>query len=146
MKATFLIIFIFLCSLAKVNAQNKIVANVTNFQNDTGHCLACLFNSAASFNNISDKPFQCVDVPVRNKEAQVVFTNIPANTYAIFLFHDKNNNHKFDKNFVGIPKEGYGASKNNLPFAWAPSFADNQFFVKENTATYLSIKLRNLLN
>lgn len=49
-----------------------------------------------------------------------------------------------DKNFLGIPKEGYGASKNKLPFASAPDFDDNKFQVLQNTITNLTIRLRNL--
>ncbi|RZK15020.1 MAG: DUF2141 domain-containing protein [Flavobacterium sp.] len=55
-----------------------------------------------------------------------------------------NRNNKMDKNFMGIPKEGYGASQNRLPFASAPTFNDNKFVVENNTITKLAIKLRNL--
>jgi uncharacterized protein (DUF2141 family) len=49
-----------------------------------------------------------------------------------------------DKNFLGIPKEGYGASKNKLPFAAAPSFNENRFAVEHNTTVRLTVKLRYL--
>jgi uncharacterized protein (DUF2141 family) len=49
-----------------------------------------------------------------------------------------------DKNFLGIPKEGYGASNNKLPFAAAPSFNDNKFILGKGETKHLSIKLRNL--
>jgi uncharacterized protein (DUF2141 family) len=45
---------------------------------------------------------------------------------------------------LGIPKEGYGASKNSLPFAAAPGFNSNKFEVKNNASTLLTIKLRYL--
>ena len=40
------------------------------------------------------------------------FNDIPPGTYAIAVFHDENANGKLDKNFLGIPCEGYGASNN----------------------------------
>jgi uncharacterized protein (DUF2141 family) len=83
-------------------------------------------------------------VPVKSKTAQVFFNNVPAGTYAVFVFHDANTNNKMDKNFLGIPKEGYGASKNKLPFASAPSYNDNKFVVENKTITSLQIKIRNL--
>jgi uncharacterized protein (DUF2141 family) len=49
-----------------------------------------------------------------------------------------------DTNFLGIPKEGYGASKNKLPFASAPTFADNKFDVGANNTINIEIRLRNL--
>jgi uncharacterized protein (DUF2141 family) len=49
-----------------------------------------------------------------------------------------------DVNFMGIPKEGYGASKNKLPFASAPTYNDNKFEVADKTVIRLKVKLRNL--
>jgi uncharacterized protein (DUF2141 family) len=125
-------------------AQSKIVADISNFENDKGVCRACLFNSAASFKGESGSPFQCVQVTISNRKSQVRFNSVPAGTYAIFLFHDTNSNNKMDKNFMGIPKEGYGASQNKLPFASAPTFDENKFSVTNNTTVHLAIKLRNL--
>lgn len=87
---------------------------------------------------------QCVTAGIRDKEASLSFTNIPPGIYAIFLFHDTNNNNRMDKNFLGIPKEGYGASRNRLPFAAAPGFQENKFQVAPNSSVRLHIKLRNL--
>lgn len=125
-------------------AQSKIIAEISNFENDKGVCRACIFNSAASFKGESGNPVQCIQVPITNNRTQVQFENVPAGNYAIFLFHDTNKNNKMDKNFMGIPKEGYGASLNKLPFASAPTFDENKFSVSNGTTVRLSIKLRNL--
>jgi uncharacterized protein (DUF2141 family) len=125
-------------------AQGKIVADISNFENTKGTCRACLFDNAASFTGERGAPYRCVEVPVANKKVQAVFDNVPAGTYALFVLHDANNNKKMDKNFVGIPKEGYGASRNKLPFAAAPTFGDNKFAVQNNSAVRLSVRLRNL--
>ena len=123
-------------------AQNKVVADIANFENNKGVCRACLFNSAEAFEK--SNPMACQIVPVSDKKAQAVFQNVPDGTYAIFVFHDTNNNGKMDTNFLGIPKEGYGASGNKLPFAAAPTFKDNKFAVATNTTTHLRIRIRNL--
>ena len=127
-----------------VKAQSKIIADISNFESNKGVCRACLFNSASSFKGESGSPVQCVQVAISNKKTQVQFDNVPAGTYAVFLFHDTNGNNKMDKNFMGIPKEGYGASQNKLPFAAAPTFNDNRFAVNNGVTVKLSIKLRNL--
>ncbi|MDB5247596.1 MAG: hypothetical protein JWQ40_1990 [Segetibacter sp.] len=125
-------------------AQSSIVAEIRNLENDKGVCRACLFNNPASFKGETGNPFQCVAVPVKNLIAQAVFTNIPAGTYALFVFHDENSNNKIDKNFIGIPKEGYGASKNKLPFAGAPTYDENKFVVDNKATVKLLVKIRNL--
>jgi uncharacterized protein (DUF2141 family) len=125
------------------HAQGKITVQVFNLKNDKGVTRICLYNNAAAFNG-EGKPVQCIAASLSNKNAMAVFENIPAGTYAISLFHDVNNNNKLDLNFVGIPKEGYGASQNKLPFASAPSFKENQFTIKAGQQLQLPIRLRYL--
>lgn len=131
-----------LLSLAAVG-QNRVVAEITNFKNDKGVCRACLFNTPSAFRGETGEPYKCVAVPVKNKIAQAVF-DVQKGTYALFVFHDENENNKMDKNFLGIPKEGYGASKNKLPFAAAPRYDENKFLVEDNRVVTLRVKLRNL--
>jgi uncharacterized protein (DUF2141 family) len=128
----------------QANAQGKIGVTITNIKNDKGVCRTCLFNSEAAFSGESGKPVQCLLLAIKNKTTHGTFENIAAGNYAVMVFHDENNNNKLDKNFLGIPKEGYGASNNRLPFAGAPSFKDNRFIVKDGAGINISIKLRNL--
>lgn len=139
--------FCFIVSICLVSivavGQTKVVAEISGFKNDKGVCRACLFNNPASFTGESGQPFKCIALPVSNLSAQAVF-NVPAGTYALFIFHDANSNNKMDKNFLGIPKEGYGASKNKLPFAGAPTYDDNKFMVDDKATVRLNVKIRNL--
>ena len=136
-------IIFFLYSVVSLS-QNKIVADISNLRNDKGVCRACLFSNPASFDGETGEPLKCIAVPVKNETAEAVFNNIPPGTYAMFVFHDANGNNTMDKNFIGIPKEGYGASKNKLPFAGAPTYSANKFFVDNKTIVRLQIKIRNL--
>ncbi len=138
-----LFFFSMLLMASAVQAQGKITVSISNIKNNNGVCRVCIFDNAASFNG-EGKPLQCVTTNVSNKASVARFDNVPAGTYAISVFHDANNNNKFDVNFVGMPKEGYGASKNKLPFAAAPAFKDNQFNLKNSQHLQLSIRLRNL--
>jgi uncharacterized protein (DUF2141 family) len=124
-------------------AQGKIVVQITNLVNNKGVCKTCLFNNAASFAG-KGPALKCINVAVKNKTGSVAFNDVVQGTYAIAVFHDENKNDKMDTNFLGIPKEGYGASKNKLPFASAPTFADNKFDVGANSTINIEIRLRNL--
>jgi uncharacterized protein (DUF2141 family) len=125
-------------------AQGKINAIVNGFENNKGVCRACLFDSEAAFAG-KGKPIVCKEVSIKSQQASIVFDQLPQGSYAIALFHDENNNARMDKNFLGIPKEGYGASKNKLPFAAAPKFEENKFVVTNGLVTNLTIKLRYIL-
>ena len=124
------------------SAQNTILARISNFENDKGVCRACIFNNASSF--ADSKPLRCLQVIPSGKTADAAFENIPDGEYAIFVFHDANSNGAMDKNWLGIPKEGYGASLNKLPFAGAPRFESNKFSVSNKASLHLVIRLRNL--
>ena len=43
------------------------------------------------------------------------------------MFHDENANGKIDRNFVGIPKEGYGTSNDAKGFMGPPKYEDAKF-------------------
>ena len=125
-------------------SQAKIAVQVTNFTNNNGLCLVCLFDNAKGFTG-KGTPLRILRVNIFNKTATAVFDNIAAGVYAISVIHDANSNNRFDTNFIGIPTEGYGASKNKLPFAAAPRFDENKFAVGSTTDTSLVIRLRYLL-
>lgn len=140
-------LFLLLSLLFFINnshAQGKIVANIHDLKNNEGTCIACLFNNASAFNGDDGQPIKCFTANIRHFASQIVFTNIEAGEYAIKVFHDENNNKKIDRNFLGIPKEGYGASLNKLRFAAAPSYHDNIFLLHNDSTKVLRIKLRYL--
>jgi uncharacterized protein (DUF2141 family) len=135
-------IFFLVCMFHFTHAQNKVTAEVENFISNQGICQACIFQSASSFEKM--EALQCINVVVKDKRAVLTFSGLPDGTYAIFVFHDVNNNKKMDKNFFGIPKEGYGASNNKLPFAAAPKFSENKFILSNQSFVQLKIRLRNI--
>lgn len=129
--------------LLAANGQSKVTVRISNFENNKGVCIVCLYDNAKAFSG-KGEPLACEKVTVVNKTATAVFENVPEGTYAVSVVHDENGNQKFDTNFLGIPKEGYGASQNKLPFAAAPKFEENKFTVQNNATVPVNIKLRYL--
>lgn len=58
----------------------------------------------------------------------VVFEGLPHGDYAVAVIHDENNNKKLDT-FLGIPKEGFGFSRNPAIYFGAPRFAAARFTI-----------------
>lgn len=133
-----------LCLLAKsAGAQATITVQVDRFKNNKGVCIVCLYDNARAFQG-KGQPLRLLKVPITDKSVRAVFEDVPAGSYAISVIHDANNNNRFDTNFMGIPTEGYGASKNKLPFAAAPRFEENLFAVDSATKATVAINLRYL--
>jgi len=67
------------------------------------------------------------------------FKDLPDGEYAVAIFHDKNSDKICNTNFLGIPKEGYGFSKNFKPRLSSPSFNDCKIDLNSNMS--ITIKL-----
>ena len=53
-----------------------------------------------------------------------VFANLPPGRFAVAVFHDENDNDELDANFLGVPTEGYGFSRNARGTFGPPSFSE----------------------
>lgn len=101
---------------------------ITGMRSDSGIVRMSLFNSEKKWKT-KKGAFRHAITPVIDGISKVEFFNIPKGRYAIMLYHDRNGNDKFDKNFLGIPLENYGFSNNISPFLSLPSFESTSFRV-----------------
>jgi uncharacterized protein (DUF2141 family) len=84
---------------------------IERLRNDRGLVHLCLTRSATHFPDCSSDP-QAVKRSVSAAEAREVrITGIAPGRWALSVFHDENSNEKLDT-FVGIPREGFGFSRN----------------------------------
>jgi uncharacterized protein (DUF2141 family) len=63
--------------------------------------------------------------------------------YGLAVLHDANGNRKMDKNFLGLPGEGFGFSNNPVLRLGPPAFAKVRFAVPRS-GVQTSVKLRYL--
>jgi len=70
----------------------------------------------------------CMDVP-------------KAGDYAIAIYHDENGDHHFNRNFVGLPAEGYGFSNDAPAVAGLPTYNATKFTAHEGVNS-LTITMR----
>ena len=100
---------------------------ITQFRNNLGEVSVALFNQEEAFPKLSDKAVRSVYAPIVDRKSVVVFEHLPAGEYAVSVYHDENNNKKMDANFLGIPKEGVGASNNARGHMGPPKYQDAKF-------------------
>ena len=92
--------------------ENAIQVDIDGLQSDRGQVLCALFSSPADFPKKADKAVAHAKSEISGKHATCEFQSVPPGTYAVAVFHDENSNGKLDTNFMGIPREGVGASNN----------------------------------
>jgi uncharacterized protein (DUF2141 family) len=90
-----LLIISFLTYTVATNAQGKVIASVSQLASNKGVCRACIFANASAFQKMT--ALQCLTVPIVNQKALFTFTGIPKGKYALFVFHDVNENNKLDR-------------------------------------------------
>jgi uncharacterized protein (DUF2141 family) len=119
-----------------------LTVHVIGARNTKGKIRVALFRGAEGFPNDASRAVhtQAADIDPQTSSAQIVFTDLPAGVYAVPVFHDENMNQKLDKNFVGVPKEGYGASNNPKKKMGPPSFEETKFELSGSEQS-LEIKL-----
>jgi len=112
---------------------------VQNIKSTAGKVSIGLYNKPENFPIIS-KVYKGVHLDISSHTLFYTFKKIPDGIYAVSVFHDENSNSKLDKNFLGIPKEGYGFSNNAKAILSAPSFNDAKFKISTQTVN-LNIKI-----
>jgi len=104
---------------------------ITHLRNDQGKVNLSLYRSAEGYPSNSKKAFKNILADIRQGTCEITFVNLPRGEYAISLMHDENGNGKMDTGFLGIPKEGYGASNDAKVVLGPPKYADARFLLDQ---------------
>lgn len=114
---------------AQTTSTANLTVHVTEARNTKGMIRVALFRNSKGFPNDASQAFHTLaaDIDPQTLSAQVVFADLPAGLYAVSVFHDENMNEKLDKNIMGVPKEGYGASNNPKKKMGPPTFDETNF-------------------
>jgi len=135
------LLLFFSCSLSAA----ELTVQVTGVDKaQEGNIMIGVYDSEATFLKEGGNIVE-VSVPVSEAEEGFIKTQIElplGKTYAIAAYHDANSNEKLDKNFLGMPLEGYGFSNDARGNFAPPAFekAAFQLMLEENqfVSFYLS--------
>jgi uncharacterized protein (DUF2141 family) len=120
---------------------STVIATVGKLRAPKGNIACRLFFQEKSFPRGTESTIR-KSVRVSGDFARCVFENVPPGTYAMTVIHDENDNGKLDKNFIGMPTEGYGVSNNKTHATSAPVWSECKFVVEAGKKRELSIGLR----
>ena len=97
---------------------------VDGLRNSTGVVGSVIFASPGGWPEDTSKSVHHwpTEIPPGKREATASW-ELPPGDYGIAVIHDENRNHKLDRNFLGIPKEGFGFANNPHVGLSAPPFS-----------------------
>jgi len=110
------------------SAANSIRAEISGLRNGRGVVRCLLFQTGDGFPSDPAKAVQRAVAQIEvGATATCEFTDPPAGTLAVSFIHDENGNGKLDKNFFGVPTEGYGFSNDARGSMGPPAFEKAAF-------------------
>ena len=118
--------FLLILSSGALGQKPTLKIEVVGFESDKGVARIGVYNSKEDFGK-EGKQVRGYLVKIENKKAYIEVKDLPKGWYAIAAYHDLNDNGKLDKNFMGVPSEVYGFSRDARATFSAPDYADAVF-------------------
>jgi uncharacterized protein (DUF2141 family) len=118
---------------------SSLELEIGEFRNTKGHVLVSVFDNSDDFPENEQNAVVNKKVKITQKKHTILIEDLPLGEYAVVFLHDENGNEKMDTNFVGAPKEGYGASNDAVNTFSAPKYKDAKFLLE---AKKKSLKLK----
>jgi uncharacterized protein (DUF2141 family) len=114
---------------APAQGESVIHVEISGLHSDKGQMLCALYSSgqAEAFPKKADKAVARLTAKIAERQAVCDFTGIASGTYAVSVVHDENSNGKLDTNFIGMPREGVGASNDAKGHMGPPKFSAASF-------------------
>jgi uncharacterized protein (DUF2141 family) len=109
---------------AAVDGMVTLIVSVDGFPDDRGEAGIAVWNGARGFPEDIEHAIATTYVPIERGAAGARFGPFPPGVYAVTVFHDRDGDETFDKNFLGMPREAWGVSNNARPRLRAPTFEE----------------------
>lgn len=123
-------------------ATSVLTVTVKGVASDAGKVCVFVFGTKDGWPTNRSKAVRRSCAAPNRQAVTIQFEKLSRGTYAVFAFHDEDNNGQIKKNFIGMPKEGVGAS-NDAGGMGGPSFNAASFSLSESRAA-ISFSLRYL--
>ncbi|MBE9066226.1 DUF2141 domain-containing protein [Leptolyngbya cf. ectocarpi LEGE 11479] len=107
----------------------QLAVEISGLNEPQGQVCLNLFDSRDGFPSNRDEALQtlCLETPENLSEERLLvatFEELPPGSYAVSVFHDANSDGEFNRNFVGMPAEGFGFSRNPGVLTGPPDFGE----------------------
>lgn len=134
----FVLLFSLICAYS--NAQN-VQVSIKDLRNAKGQAILNVYKNETNYEK--DQPFKTFKFDKKSSVNGVLTVQIKLEQgeYGITLIDDENGNSELDKNFIKMPKEGFGFSDFYMEKLKKPSFNDFKKQIKhENNNINIRVK------
>ncbi|MEA5516029.1 DUF2141 domain-containing protein [Nodularia sp. UHCC 0506] len=133
-----------------VNAEPTATLTVVvkGISSQKGEICMGIYSRAKGFPMSTEDVLKSACVQPQGNTLTHIFSGLKPGTYAVAVVDDQNGDRKLNKDFIGIPKEGFGLSRNpTVSIATGtPSFYDASFILMQNQNTKINILMKYSLD
>ncbi|MFM7407923.1 MAG: DUF2141 domain-containing protein [Cuspidothrix sp.] len=138
--ATLLTISFSEVAYAESTANLTVVVN--GITSKSGEICMRVYNSEKGFPMSNKSEVQSGCTKITGSSVKRVFSGLNPGNYAVAVVDDQNGDGKLNKDFFGIPQEGFGISRNPIVSitTGTPKFRNASFALNKNTSINIFIK------
>ncbi len=134
-----LLLVLTFCILSSIYGQEyALTVQVSNIKEKKGKMIVSIFNNLNDYLK-EGKEYCKKIIVVKDSIIKYTFKKLPKGAYAVALYHDVNEDGRCNKSLIGVPKEGFGFSKNKKPFIGAPSFDDVKIDLSQDKSIIINL-------
>ena len=123
------------------DAGKRIYVHIHGIRSSDGTVKAVLYGPNPNDFLVKGKKTDKEREPARKGRMTLCVAAPDVGKYAIVVYHDENDNHIFDRNWIGLPTEGFGVSNDPSLFLAAPTFKESAFEVN-GELTHVSVEMK----
>ena len=121
-------------------AERHLSVRVTGIRSDKGNLTITVYPDDADRFLSKGGKLARQRVPIVLPITEACFALPAAGNYAVAVYHDANDDHDFNRTFVGLPAEGYGFSNNPVTKLGLPTFKEVRFDTQPgNNPVYIKL-------
>ena len=122
-------------------ASGQVHVRVTGFRSERGQVYVALWRSEKSFPGTPPKGSPTATLKIVKGVAETTFRNVAPGVFAISVFHDEDGDTELKKNFIGIPKEGIGISRDARGRFGPPAWEDAKLMLEPGELKQVKITM-----
>ena len=119
----------------------SLEVSVTGFESEEGQVLIALFLDESGWPDDEGQAHAALVLPIEDRSAVARFDDVPAGSFAVSVFHDKDLDRELDSGLFGIPTEAYGFSRDARDTFGPPSFDDARLEVGADDDLAITIRV-----
>ena len=128
--------------VAQAESTTSLTVVVNGIRNQTGEICMRVYNSEKGFPDNAKSEVKSGCTKITGNSIKQVFSGLKPGNYAVAVVDDQNGDHKLNKDFFGIPEEGFGISRNPIVSisTGTPKFKNASLKVDKNTTINIFLK------